>query len=164
MSGRISFDIDEYVKRSTQGGCFVCQLLGGNPDYEHVVIFETKTAVVFLNKFPTMFGYIIVAPKEHLCEVTGSFSEEEYLELQSLIYRTSEAVRMHLRPERVYILSIGSIGANAHVHWHVAPLPPGVPLDKQQYYALMHENGVIKMTRDEAEDYAMHIRKHLEGS
>ena len=27
--------------------------------------------------------------------------------------------------------------ANAHVHWHVAPLPPGVPYEQQQFRAVM---------------------------
>ncbi len=38
--------------------------------------------------------------------------------------------------ERLYGLSLGSHGGNAHVHWHVAPLPPGVPYREQQYAAL----------------------------
>ena len=30
---------------------------------------------------------------------------------------------------RVYSLSLGSRQGNAHLHWHVAPLPAGVPYD-----------------------------------
>ena len=41
--------------------------------------------------------------------------------------------------ERLYLLALGSRQGNAHVHWHVAPLPPGVPYEKQQYAALMHD-------------------------
>ena len=63
-----------------------------------------------------------------------------------------------LDPERVYILSLGSQAANAHVHWHVAPLPKGVPLDQQQYHALMHENGVIETTHEEMADYAEKLK------
>lgn len=61
-------------------------------------------------------------------------------------------------PERVYILSLGSQAANAHVHWHVAPLPPDVPLEEQQYYALMHENGVIEMSDSEMSELAEKLR------
>ena len=41
-------------------------------------------------------------------------------------------------------MSLGSHQGNAHVHWHVAPLPPGVPYEEQQFAALMHEvNGYL---------------------
>ena len=33
--------------------------------------------------------------------------------------------------ERLYLLSLGSHQGNAHVHWHIAPLPPGVPYAKR---------------------------------
>jgi diadenosine tetraphosphate (Ap4A) HIT family hydrolase len=29
-------------------------------------------------------------------------------------------------------LSLGSQQGNSHVHWHVVPLPPGVPFEDQQ--------------------------------
>jgi len=32
--------------------------------------------------------------------------------------------------ERVYRLSLGSKQGNAHLHWHVAPIPPGVPYNR----------------------------------
>ncbi|MFB7268619.1 hypothetical protein ACFCXH_41790, partial [Streptomyces nojiriensis] len=32
---------------------------------------------------------------------------------------------------------------NAHLHWHIAALPPGVPYEWQQFHALMTENGVL---------------------
>ncbi len=161
MPERENFDLEEYVLRSTEGDCFICEFLAGNPDYQHLLVYETDTSVVFLNKYPTLFGYVLVAPKQHLCDATGSFSEEQYLEMQQLIYRTSEAIRKELDPERIYILSLGSVTANAHVHWHIAPLPPGVPLEEQQYYALMHENGVVEFSNEQAEEFVRKIRLHL---
>ena len=41
--------------------------------------------------------------------------------------------------ERLYVLSLGSQDGNSHVHWHLAPLPPGVPYGDQQFNALMAE-------------------------
>ena len=66
----------------------------------------------------------------------------------------SESMRSVFRPERVYILSLGSKAANSHVHWHVVPLPVDVPLEEQQYYALMGENGIVEVTVDEQRDIA----------
>lgn len=161
MPDREPFDLERYVRRSTEGACFICEFLNGNPDYRYTLVYETETLVVFLNKYPTLYGYLLVAPKKHLVDVTGSFSEDEYLEIQQLIYRASEAVRAELGPERIYILSLGSVEANAHVHWHIAPLPHGVPLENQQYHALMHENGVVEAAEDEENKYAMQIRRRL---
>ena len=157
MMEKESFDIDAYVRRSTSGRCFICELLRESPGYEHVRVAETPHAIAFLNRYPTLFGYVIVAPKSHLEQVTGDFSEAEYLELQRFVFRVAEAVRRVLSPERIYVLSLGSEAANSHVHWHIAPLPNGVPLEQQQYHALMHENGVIACTDDELRRYAAEV-------
>jgi hypothetical protein len=58
-------------------------------------------------------------------------------------HRIGRAVSESVPNERLYVLSLGSRQGNAHVHWHVAPLPPGVPYAEQQYAALMHENGYL---------------------
>jgi histidine triad (HIT) family protein len=81
--------------------------------------------------------------------------------MQRFIYKVSETMRQLLEPERIYILSLGSQAANSHVHWHVAPLPEGVPLEQQQYHALMHENGVIEATEDELAGFAERFRNAM---
>jgi diadenosine tetraphosphate (Ap4A) HIT family hydrolase len=55
-----------------------------------------------------------------------------------------------LPTERLYVLSLGSKQGNSHVHWHVVPLPPGVPYEQQQFVALMLERtGYLDMSDDE---------------
>jgi diadenosine tetraphosphate (Ap4A) HIT family hydrolase len=158
---RVPFDLDGLVRRSTSGRCFICEFLRGNPDYEHVAVYETSTSVAFLNKYPTLFGYVIVAPKEHREQVTGDFGEPEYLELQKLIFRVAEGMRRVLSPERIYILSLGSQAANSHVHWHIAPLPRGLPLAEQQFHALMHEQGVVEVAEWELVEYATQLHRAI---
>tara|TARA_E500000318_G_scaffold95511_1_gene95352 strand:+ start:963 stop:1466 length:504 start_codon:yes stop_codon:yes gene_type:complete len=158
---RTPIDMKELHRASAAGKCFICELIDRNPEFEHEIICETDHAVAFLSKFPTMFGYCLVAPKRHLEQVTGDFSEAEYLDLQRVIYRMGEAIRKALAPERVYILSLGSQQANAHVHWHIAPLQPGVPLAQQQYHALMHENGVVTPSEESCADFVRRVRKLL---
>lgn len=46
-------------------------------------------------------------------------------------------MREVLPVERLYLMSLGSQEGNDHVHWHVVPLPPGVPFEKQQFNAVM---------------------------
>lgn len=102
-----------------------------------------------------------MAPKEHREHVTGDFDETEYIELQRFIFRIAEAIRHVLAPERIYILSLGSRAANTHVHWHVAPLPAGIPLEQQQYYALMTERGIIEVNAEELQTYVARLQRHL---
>jgi hypothetical protein len=56
---------------------------------------------------------------------------EEYLRLQRVVCRVATALRHVVPTEPVYVLSLGSQQGNAHVRWHVAPLPPGVPYEEE---------------------------------
>jgi histidine triad (HIT) family protein/ATP adenylyltransferase len=47
---------------------------------------------------------------------------------------------------------------NAHIHWHIAPLPPGVPYQQQQYHALMAENGILQQTPAETAELGAAVR------
>jgi diadenosine tetraphosphate (Ap4A) HIT family hydrolase len=110
--------------------------VSGDPAFAHHVVFEDDFAIAFLNKYPPLVGYVLVCPKAHLEQVTGDFSQADYLRLQAVVYAVSQALRAVLEVERVYILSLRSQQANRHVHWHVAPLPPGVAPEDQQFAAL----------------------------
>ena len=146
MAERHRFDIERYVESIRSGPCFICGLVAGDPAFAHHVVFEDDFAIAFLNKYPVMAGYTLVCPKAHVEQVTGDLSPEDYLRLQALVYDVSEALRRVLKVERVYILSLGSQQGNRHVHWHVAPLPPGVPLREQQFAALdVERTGFLAM-------------------
>jgi diadenosine tetraphosphate (Ap4A) HIT family hydrolase len=109
-----------------------------------------------------LYGYTLVAPRRHLEHVTGDFSPDEYLAHQRLVHRVGEAVRRAVPTERLYLLSLGSQQGNRHVHWHVAPLPPGVPYDEQQLAALDFGRGVLDLTDEQMGKLAGRIRTALE--
>lgn len=156
------FDMNAYTARACTGPCFVCEMLTGNPDYQHHLIYENEIAVAFLNKYPTLYGYTLVAPKKHCEQVTGDFMLEEYLALQRFIFCVAEAIREAVSTERVYLLSLGSQQGNRHVHWHIAPLPPGVPYEEQQMEALSPSRGVLTLSDEEMAALARNIRQALE--
>ena len=155
------FDVRAYQKRS-KGPCFICEMLAGNPDYRHHFIYEDQTAVVFLNKYPTLLGYVLVAPRMHREQATGDFTLEEYLALQRLIYRVAEAIRHTIPTERIYILTLGSQQGNRHVHWHLVPLPPGVPYEEQQTAMLDRRRGILPLSQEEMASLAQVIRQALD--
>ncbi|MDQ3874548.1 MAG: HIT family protein [Actinomycetota bacterium] len=157
-------DVEEYHRRVRAGPCFLCDVVAGR--LPHHVVHEDERAIAFLNRYPTVRGYVILAPKEHREDVTGDFTEEEYVELQRLVYRVGEAVRRAVPTERLYILTLGSKHGNAHVHWHVAPLPPGLPYEEQQLGALdwgASGERVLELSDSEQVELAASIRDALDG-
>jgi len=163
MTKRKPFDLETYIKNIQTRPCFICEMVAGNPEYRHEVVYEDETAIVFFNRYLVLYGYLLVAPKAHREQVTGDFSLEEYLALQRVIYRAAEALRQEVPTERMYLLSLGSQQGNRHVHWHVAPLPPGVPFEEQQLAALRIERGVLDIPAEELASLAARLRQRLAG-
>ena len=128
-----------------------------------MVVFEDDEHIAFLNRYPTLFGYTLVAPRKHLTDVTGSFDIDLYVALQRFLFSVCEAVRIETGAERMYLLSLGSHQGHAHVHWHVAPLPPDTPYEQQQFAALMAENGVLQVPDDDQRAFAARVRARLES-
>lgn len=163
MTERRPFDLAPYIERSMRGPCFICRLVAGDPNYRHHIVWEDDFAIAFLNKWPVLAGYTLVSPKAHLEQVTGDFTEGEYHRLQEVVRRVAEAVRVVTGAERVYILSLGSQAANSHVHWHVAPLPPGVPPEEQQFAALdVTRAGYLALSDAEMADLARRIGEAMD--
>lgn len=154
-------DLAEYERRVRAGPCFVCAFLAGEPGYEHVLVYEDEAHVAFLSRYPTLYGYTLVVPRRHVEDVVRDLTSLEYLALQAVVYRVARAVAEVASPERTYLLSLGSMQGNAHVHWHVAPLPVGVPYERQQYHAVMAENGVLRCSPGELEELGVRIKAAL---
>jgi diadenosine tetraphosphate (Ap4A) HIT family hydrolase len=159
---RHDFDLDAYTRRVRTGSCFICEIVSGGDAGVHAVVYRDDVAIAFLNRYPTLLGYTLVAPVQHRVGVVESFSEDEYLQLQRVIRRVGLAVSSVVPTERLYVLSLGSNDGNAHVHWHLAPLPPGVPYEEQQLRALMIESaGYLDVSIDEQQALAASVREAL---
>ena len=161
---RAPFDLAGYVARVQTNAdpthCFICAIARGDRD-DHLVVFRDEMSIGFMAKDPTLLGCCLVAPLDHRTGVVDDFSETEYLALQQRVYRVGRAVCRAVPSERLYVLSMGSQQAVAHVHWHVAPLPPGIPYEQQQYAALMHENGYLPIPDADLRTLAERIRREL---
>jgi diadenosine tetraphosphate (Ap4A) HIT family hydrolase len=160
---RRSFDLERYTRRVRQGPCFVCALVAGDPEYRHHVVFEDENTIAFLSRYPTLLGYTLVAPKAHIEDWVHGMEEDEFLRFQAVVRRVARAVAAAVPTERMYSMSLGSQQGNAHLHWHVAPLPPGVPYHQQQFHALMTENGVLAVDHAAQAALAQRIRDHVKG-
>jgi ATP adenylyltransferase len=160
MYERYQIDWEAYHQRAQTGPCFICQIIARNPDFPADIIYEDDISIVFLDKYPRVLGYTLVAPRQHREQVTGDFTLTEYLNLQHMVYRVAEAVRQEVSAERVYLLSLGSNQGNAHVHWHIVPLPPGVPYHEQQL--AVYRQGILRISEEERVSLAARIRERIE--
>jgi diadenosine tetraphosphate (Ap4A) HIT family hydrolase len=133
-----------------------------NPEYPTHIVYEDDVAIAFLDKYPSLYGHTLVAPREHREQVTGDFTTEEYLDLQRRVHRVAEAIRREVGAERVYLYSFGSNQGNSHVHWHIAPLPPGVPYRQQQLAAIRQDP--LRILEEDRASLAARIRQRMEES
>jgi len=159
---KVTFDGPAYL-RKVKEGCFICRLVQGDPaGPEHEILWRDGETIAFLDRYPTVYGHMLVAPVVHREQVSGDQTLQQYLALQRVVYVVAEAVRLALKPERIYILSLGSQQANAHVHWHIVPCPPGVPFEEQQLALLDKERqGILKLEPEEAQALVERLRAHL---
>jgi len=154
-------DWQEFHHRAQTDPCFICKIIADNPEYPYYLVYKDDVAIAFLDKYPTLYGRTLVAPIEHREQVTGDYSIQEYLELQRRVYLVAEAIRQELGAERIYLMTFGSQQGNSHVHWHIAPLPPGVPYEKQQLHAVSSRDGILRMTENEATELAKRFRYRI---
>ena len=162
MRERRRVDVAAYHRRVRSSGCFVCAIARGEAELPNPIVYKDDLAIAWVSPFQTQLGYTLVAPREHREHVTGDFASEEYVALQRVVHRVGEAVRRGVPTERLYVLSLGSREVNAHVHWHLVPLPPGVPYAEQQLAAVDWERiGVLDLDEDALEGLAASIRREL---
>ncbi len=160
MFGRFKIDSDALHHEFQTGPGFVCQIVAQNPEYPAHIVYEDDVAIAFLDKYPPLYGYTLIAPREHREHVTGDFTLEEYLDFQRRVHHVAEAVRQEVGAERVYLCSLGSNQGNTHVQWHIAPLPPGVPYRQQQLAAIRQDP--LRIPEEERASLAARIRLRLE--
>jgi diadenosine tetraphosphate (Ap4A) HIT family hydrolase len=156
---RVPFDLDAYIREVTSGReCFICRIVR-EPEPECPVIYQDEKHIAFFNRWPPLLGYTLVAPALHKERVVEDFDLPSYLALQAFIHRLGRAISKVVPTERLYLLSLGSQQGNSHVHWHLGPLPPGVPYEQQQFAALMVERtGSVDQTVEERVELASRIR------
>ncbi|OKI68927.1 HIT family protein [Micromonospora sp. CB01531] len=158
---KTTFDFERYARRVRLGPCFVCAFVRGDPDYRHHAVYEDDDTIAFLARNPTLLGYCLVAPKQHIESWVLEMRQDEFLRFQGVVHAVARALAATLPTERMYSMSLGSRQGNAHLHWHLAPLPPGVPYHQQQFHALMAENGVLAVDDGTQSALAREIRAHL---
>src|SRR5882757_3633541 len=123
MTQRVPFDFADYERRRLAKVCYICAMVAGESDFEHEILYSDSDHIAYLNRYPTLPGYALVAPRAHIEQVVSGFTEAAYLRIMALVRRVALALQAAVPTERTYLLSLGSQQGNSHVHWHIAPLP-----------------------------------------
>lgn len=150
-------DMEAFHRGMRMKPCFICEISAGTNELAQHFVYEDDMAFAFLDAYPRAYGYTLVAPREHREQVTGDFTLDEYLNLQRLVYQVTEAVREEVGAERMYLYTFGSNQGVAQVHWHVVPLPPGIPYERQQGAWASWSSGVLKIPQEEMSSLAARI-------
>jgi diadenosine tetraphosphate (Ap4A) HIT family hydrolase len=158
---RVPMDLHAYEREVRGTACVFCAIIAGAPSREHEIVYDDGEHLAFLSRYPTLYGYTLVAPRAHVELIHRDLDRSAYLRLQDVVYRVAQALDAVVACERVYVQSLGSQQGNSHIHWHVAPLPPGTPYEQQQYHALMAENGVIEWDARQAAELGAQLRQAL---
>ncbi|CAN5760544.1 hypothetical protein BH24ACT5_BH24ACT5_05140 [soil metagenome] len=161
---RIPFDVDAYVAGVRTAPCFVCRIAEATEPQAERIVYRDDRHIAFLPNVHVLLGYVLVAPIDHREAVAGDFTTPEYLALQTVVQRVATALPNVVPTERIYVASLGSRQGNAHVHWHVAALPPNVPYEEQQFRALMAETkGVLALSESDRSELAAKLRAAIAG-
>lgn len=155
-------DVDAYIDRvqaeNAAGECFICELADEQTAREReTVAYRDEHCVVFFPPYPRLYGYCLLAPRRHATNVVSDFTENDYLALQLRVHRLGRVLAEITPTERLYVFSFGSMQGVAHVHWHLAPLPPGIPFREQQLAAVGKREYLV-IAEVEREDLAERVR------
>lgn len=89
---RHPLDLAAYELRVRTGRCFICALVQREPGSHHEIVWEDAEHIAFLNRYPTLYGYTIVAPRRHLERIERDLDKDAYLRLQSVVYAVARAL------------------------------------------------------------------------
>ncbi len=157
---RYEVDSHAYHQDALTKPCFVCGIVARRPDHPAHIVYEDADTIAFLDKHPKFYGYTLVAPRDHRTQVIGDFTRDAYLTLQHRVYDVADAIQQEVGAERMYLLCLGRNQGDAHVHWHVAPLPPNVPY-MDQGIAVYRNSLVLNIPAAEQAALAARLRHRL---
>lgn len=93
--------------------CPLCDAPGGEILWQ-----DDFCRVVMVTDTPDYPGFCRVIINRHMKEMTG-LTAEERSRLMSVVWKTEQAVRDVMHPDKINLASLGNVVP--HLHWHVIP-------------------------------------------
>jgi len=110
---------------ASDGGCFFCRNRDQpSNDAENLVLWRGRRSMVVLNRFPYTGGHSMVAPYDHLADLSD-LDDQTMLEMLRLLRDTQRILAGALHAEGFNIgVNIGrcaGAGLPGHLHMHIVP-------------------------------------------
>ena len=114
----------EYIEKTREGGCVLCQKPREDDDEANFILFRGQSNFVILNAFPYNPGHLMVAPYRHTANLQD-LTDEEAKEHCNLVKKGLELLKETLKPAGFNVgLNIGKVagaGIEGHLHTHIVP-------------------------------------------
>ena len=113
-------------RREEEEPCFLCRYhkQPAEQDRENLLLIRGERACVVFNRFPYNNGHMLVAPLDHIGDLT-EIPVETQAECQELLKQMVELLREAINPDGFNIgLNLGRVagaGLPGHLHWHIVP-------------------------------------------
>lgn len=144
------FDIKN-LKRISKDQCFICKNQIATED----IIYEDKDIIAFLDLYPPTKGYTLVATKKHIEEVT-ELSKKEYLTLQEILFKISEAIKKSFNPKRICLLKSGDLVP--HLHFHIIPMYKDI---HNNFLDVLLKKSILELSKEERREISSEIKKNM---
>jgi ATP adenylyltransferase len=113
-----------YLNSEGSEQCLFCEMPGRGDDEKDRILYRGAHCFVVVNIYPYSSGHIMVVCNRHV-ERFGDLSDEERMEVMSLIARGEEAIHEEYQPGGINVgVNLGrSAGAGilGHLHIHLVP-------------------------------------------
>jgi ATP adenylyltransferase len=114
----------EYIQRSWESGCILCQKPRENNDEANFVLYRGQHNFIILNAFPYNPGHLMVAPYRHIANLQD-LGDEEAKEHFDIVKRGLGLLKEVMEPAGFNIgLNLGKVagaGIAEHLHTHIVP-------------------------------------------
>ncbi|HXQ24252.1 MAG TPA: HIT domain-containing protein [Candidatus Acidoferrales bacterium] len=112
-----------YVGGPKETGCIFCAALHSDDVRAHLVLAQ-RPAIVMLNKFPYVNGHVLVAPPQHVADLTA-LPASEFQALMEVVQRAVGLLAEAFHPDGLNVgMNLGAAagaGVADHLHWHIVP-------------------------------------------
>jgi ATP adenylyltransferase len=114
----------ELIKQMPVPGCFFCEYPKEDQDEKNLILERHEFGFVIMNRFPYNNGHLLVAPYEHIGQLT-ELSHSVRSALMEYVNRWQKILQKTMRPDGFNIgMNQGKVagaGVGDHLHWHIIP-------------------------------------------
>ncbi|MEZ0249102.1 MAG: HIT domain-containing protein [Thermoproteus sp.] len=141
------------VNVGSKGGCFFCDYIKRpESDRENLVFFRGEFSIGLLNRYPYMWGHVMVAPYKHVGDLE-ELTDEELAGLLREAYSVRKAVEATTGCSDMLMgVNVGraaGAGVDSHLHIHIIPrcreIDPDTPQERLEAMLLQYRDELARI-------------------